>query len=369
MGKKESVLERVNLERYLESHGVSRRDFLTFCSTMAATLALPAGFANAAEKKITADKRPSVIWVEMQSCTGDTESLLRASRPTAAELVLDYLSIDYQDAIMAAAGHQAEEAMYQAAAREKGKYILVVEGSIPVAKNGIYCMIAGKSAVQIVKELGENAAAVISVGTCAAYGGIAAGSPNPTDARGVAEILPGKTVINLPGCPMNVVNLTATIVHLLTIGAPPALDKHLRPLFAYGKRIHDNCERRAHFDQGQFVEAWDDLGHKQGWCLYKMGCKGPSTFHNCPTVQYNDGQSWPVKAGHGCVGCSEPGFWDSMGPFYERLPNVPGYGADTTATKVGLGIVATVGAGVAVHGVIKAISHRFCGDDRIEPEK
>jgi hydrogenase small subunit len=330
---------------------------------MAATLALPASFADKAAAALADDNRPPVIWLEFQDCAGDSESLLRASRPTTAELVLDVLSVDYHETIMAAAGHQAEEAKKATMEKYKGKYIAIVEGSIPTAKGGIHCCVGGHSALEIAKEVCGNAAATICVGTCSAYGGIAAGEPNPTGAVGVMDVLPGAAIVNLPGCPMNVVNLTATIVHYLTFGSLPKMDRYKRPLFAYGKRIHDNCERRAHFDQGQYVEAWDDHGHKNGWCLYKMGCKGPSTFHNCPTVQWNDGQSWPVEAGHGCVGCSEPGFWDTMGPFYDRLPDVPGFGVDTTATKVGLGLTAAAAAGFAVHGVAKTMQLRGKDED------
>jgi hydrogenase small subunit len=182
----------------------------------------------------------------------------------------------------------------------------------------------------------------------------------------VQELLPNIPLINLPGCPLNTSNLTATIVHYLTFGSLPLMDAHKRPLFAYGKRIHDNCERRAHFDAGQYVERWGDEGHRQGWCLYKMGCKGPATFHNCPTVRYNDGIGWPVAQGHGCVGCSEPQFWDSMGPMYERLPNVPGFGVETSATKVGLGLAAAAAAGVAVHGVAKTLQLRSKSADDVE---
>jgi hydrogenase small subunit len=154
---------------------------------------------------------------------------------------------------------------------------------------------------------------------------------------------------------MNVENLTAVVVHYLTFGTLPATDNLGRPLFAYGKRIHDNCERRAHFDAGQFVRAWGDEGHRQGWCLYEMGCKGPQTFHNCPTVRWNEGTSWPVQSGHGCIGCAAPHFWDSMTPFYRRLPNVPGFGAETTADKVGLGLAAVTAAGLAAHGAIRLV--------------
>ena len=362
MSKEKTVVEEATLTDTLENRGISRRSFLTFCSTMAATLALPVSFgAKIANAMETTDNRPSVVWLEFQDCAGDSESFLRASRPTAADVVLDVLSVDYHETIMSAAGHQAEAA--KAATLKKGGHIVIVEGSIPVAQGGIHCTIGGRTAIDILREAAQGAAAIIAVGTCAAYGGIAAGEPNPTQAKGVSEIIPGATIINLPGCPMNVVNLTATVVHFLTFGALPSLDKHGRPLFAYGKRIHDNCERRGHFDQGQFTEEWNDHGHKQGWCLYKMGCKGPSTFHNCPTVQWNDGQSWPVKAGHPCVGCSEPNFWDTMGPFYDRLPDVPGYGADVTATKVGLGLTAAAAAGFAVHGIAKMATSKGSDDE------
>ena len=166
--------------------------------------------------------------------------------------------------------------------------------------------------------------------------------------------MPGAAIINLPGCPVNAENLTATIVHFLTFSKLPAVDALGRPLFAYGKRIHDNCERRAHFDAGQYAEAFGDPGHRQGWCLYKLGCKGPETFHNCPTVRYNEGTSWPVMAGHGCIGCSEPQFWDTMSPFYRRLPQVPGFGVEATADQIGLGLAAATAVAFGAHGVVSA---------------
>ncbi|MDF1553481.1 MAG: hydrogenase small subunit [Deferrisomatales bacterium] len=349
------------LEAYLASHGVSRRSFLQYCTAVAATLGLPLGMAEKVAAAVGGDNRPSVLWLHFQECTGDTEALLRASRPTAAEVILDYLSVDYHETLMAAAGHQVEAV--RNATMAKGGYIAVVEGAIPTGRDGAYCCIGGHSALDIAREVCGNAAATICVGTCSAYGGIQAAYPNPTGAVGVGELLPHIPLINLPGCPLNTSNLTATIVHYLTFGSLPRMDAHKRPLFAYGKRIHDNCERRGHFDAGQYTETWGDEGHRQGWCLYKMGCKGPATFHNCPTVRYNDGLGWPVAQGHGCVGCSEPQFWDSMGPIYERLPNVPGFGVETSATKVGLGLVAAAAAGVAVHGVAKTLQLRFSRED------
>lgn len=342
----------------LARSGVSRREFLGFCSAMAATLALPASYgAKIAEALENPAKKPTVVWLEMQACTGDTESLLRASKPKVGELVLDIISYDYHETIMAPAGKAAEKSLTDVVKNLKGKYIAIVEGSIPMAEDGIYCCIGGRTALDIAREVCGNAAATIAVGNCAWDGGLPAANPNPTGAVGVKKAVPNATVINLPGCPMNVENLTAVIVHYLTFNALPATDNMGRPLFAYGKRIHDNCERRAHFDAGQFVRTWGDEGHRQGWCLYEMGCKGPETYHNCPTVRWNEGTSWPVQSGHPCIGCAAPHFWDAMGGggIYRRLPNVPGFGIESNADKIGTGLAAVTAAGLAAHGVVRAL--------------
>ncbi|GAB4546078.1 MAG: hydrogenase small subunit [Anaerolineales bacterium] len=288
--------------------GISRRDFLKFCALMTGVLALPRKYSSVIEQALSEPKRLPIVWVEFQDCAGNSEALLRASRPTVSELVLDVLSVDYHETIMAAAGNLAED--LKDLAVEAGGYLLVVEGSIPLAEDGVYCAIGGRTAVDILQHVASNAVAIVAAGACSSFGGLPAASPNPTNAKGVMDLITDKPVLNLPGCPLNPVNLTATIVHFLTFGELPAMDDLHRPLFAYGARIHDNCPRRGHFDAGEFVAAWGDEGHKKGWCLYKMGCKGPVTFHNCPAVQYNDGTSWPIKAGHGCIACSEPNFWD-----------------------------------------------------------
>ncbi|MDO8931994.1 MAG: hydrogenase small subunit, partial [Rhodocyclaceae bacterium] len=101
----------------------------------------------------------------------------------------------------------------------------------------------------------------------------------------------------------------ATVVHFLTFGKLPAVDKLGRPLFAYSRLIHENCERRAHFDAGRFAMEFGDEGHRRGYCLYKLGCKGPETYANCPTLGFGDAGevSWPVGCGHPCIGCTEKG--------------------------------------------------------------
>jgi len=360
-------IEPGSIREALAQRGVSRRDFLKFCSGMAAILALPKAMTPRIVHALEESKRTPLIWLEYQDCAGNTESFLRASKPTVADIVLDILSVDYHETIMAAAGHQAEAAREATMEEYAGQYLTVVEGSIPDKDGGVYCCIAGHAAIDLVREVCSKSAAVIAAGTCAAYGGLPAASPNPTGARSVNQVVKGVPIINLPACPMNVENLTATIVHLLTFGSLPATDQFGRPLFAYGSRIHDDCERRAHFDAGQFVEEWGDEGHRKGWCLYKMGCKGPEAFNNCPIVRWNAGTSWPVGAGHGCVGCSEPNFWDSMTPFYNRLPDVPAVGLPVE--QVGVGIVAGVTAAFAAHGVVSAVRSKAQPLDRPEEVK
>jgi hydrogenase small subunit len=301
-------MKRSNLEQELSQRGVSRRDFLKFCTMMSGVLALPHSYTAKIVKALQSPARTPVIWLEFQDCAGCTESFLRASRPTAAELVLDVLSVDYHETIMAASGHRAEEAKKQTI--DAGGYLLVVEGSIPTAENGIYCCIGGRTALDILEEAASNALAVIAVGNCATFGGIPKAAPNPTAAVSVMDLVKDKPVVNMAGCPYNIVNLTALVVHFLTFNRLPEMDHLLRPLFAHGARIHDNCERRGHFDAGEFVRQWGDEGHRKGWCLYQMGCKGPIAFQNCPTVRFNDGTNWPIGAGHGCIGCALPDFWE-----------------------------------------------------------
>jgi len=336
---------------------VDRRAFIAVCATMAATLALPESYVPAIAKALTAAKRPVLVWLEFQDCAGCTESFLRASNPSVGQLVLETLSINYHETLMAAAGKDAVSLLKQTVGA--GGYIAVVEGAIPTKDNGVYCTIGGRSALDIAREVCANAAAVVTVGACAFYGGWPSANPNPTGATGVSGALAGMKVVNLPGCPPNGVNITATLVHFLTFGAMPETDEQGRPLFAYGELIHDSCERRAHFDAGEYVEAWGDEAHRKGWCLYKMGCKGPETHHNCAAVRWNDGTSWPVGAGHGCIGCSEPGFFDADTPFYGRLPNVPGFGVQTTADEIGVGLVAATALAFAAHGVISIVRNRL----------
>ena len=345
------MLYGANVPDALEKRGISRREFMNFCSAMAAILALPPRCVAAVAEALQLADRPVLVWLEFQDCAGNTESMLRSSDPPVADVVLDLLSWEYHETIMAGAGKQAEAALKRVVQQDAGKYIAVVEGAIPTADGGVYCTIGGRTALDIATEVCTHAAAVIAVGACAWDGGLVRANPNPTGAVGLQEAVPGVKVVNLSGCPHNVANTAAVLVHYLTFHEMPALDQYNRPLFAYGRIIHDQCERRAHYDAGQFVEEWGDDGSRKGWCLYKMGCKGPDATYNCPTVRWNGGTSWPVKSGHGCIACASSRFWDTMSPFYKPLPKVPGFGVDITAEEIGWGVVGTVGALTAAHGV------------------
>ena len=290
--------------------GISRRDFMKYCSIMASSMGLSTGIApKIAEAISDPAKRPPVIWLHGQECTGCTETLLRPSHPTLEALILDIISLDYHETLNVGSGHQAEAALKQSMQENAGKYVLVIEGAIPVKDNGIYCMIGGKTFLSMVEEAAAGAAAIIAIGSCATWGGIPSAHPNPTGATGAPQVLKGKTVVNIPGCPPNPYNFLSTVVHFLTFGKLPELDIQGRPKFAYGRLIHENCERRPHFDAGRFAEKFGDDGHRQGWCLYKLGCKGPVTHANCPEILFNDvgGGTWPVGTGHPCYGCTEQG--------------------------------------------------------------
>lgn len=295
--------------------GVNRRDFMKLCAALAATMGLSTKAAAEIADSVGSPQRPPVIWIGAQECTGCTESLLRATHPTIENLLLDVVSMEYHEVLSAAFGEQAEENKHRAIEQYKGKYVLVVDGSIPMKDGGVYCMVAGKPIVEHIRNAAEHAAAVIAIGSCAAWGGVAASGPNPTGAVSLQEILPGKTVINIPGCPPNPHNFLATVAHIITYQRPPALDAKNRPEFAYARLIHENCERRPHFDAGRFAKQFGDDGHRQGWCLYHLGCKGPETYGNCSTLEFCDvgGGIWPVGIGHPCYGCNEEGIGFTKG--------------------------------------------------------
>jgi len=343
------------LAQHLQRTGISRREFLAFCRDLSIVL----GLGTVAGKQVAAAlqqvKRPSVIWLQLQECTGCVESVLRTAEPTIGDLVLDLVSLDYSHTLMAAAGHAVESAKEAAMKANFGQYLLVVTGSIPTKDGGVYTVVGGRTAQDLLEEAAKGAAAILAVGACAHWGSVQAARPNPTGAVGVRDIIKNKPVINIAGCPPIGDVVTATVVHFLTFNRLPDMDAEGRPLFAYGARIHDQCPRRANFDAGQFVEVFDDDAARRGWCLYKVGCKGPATFSPCPIFQWNTRTSWPIGAGHPCIGCTEPHFWDTMSPFYERLPDVGGFGVEQRVDLLGAALALGATAGVVAHAAATGI--------------
>jgi hydrogenase small subunit len=288
------------------SGGLDRRDFLRICTIAAAAVGLPAAAGVKMAEAAARGVKPSVIWLHFQECTGCTESLLRTSHPAVAQLILDLISLDYCETLFAAAGYQAEAALKSAMDANAGKYVCVVEGAIPTKDDGIYCKIGGRTALDILNDVAGKAGAIIAIGSCASWGGIPSADPNPTGAKGAPQILAGKTVVTIPGCPANPYNFLGTVLQYVTFGTLPALDDLGRPRFAYGRTIHEDCPRRPHFDAGEFAEQFGDENHRNGYCLYKLGCKGPVTHANCSLQNFCEViGAWPIGTGHPCVGCTE----------------------------------------------------------------
>jgi len=345
---KEETPGKGTLGEALREQGVSRRSFMKFFASTASMMALPPAMIPVIAKAMEQARRPSVIWLSFQECTGCTESLTRASTSTLENLIFDAISLDYHHTLQAASGHQAEAAREAAMEENFGEYLLVVDGSIPMGNPG-YSTIAGISNVDMLKQAAEGAAAIIAVGTCSTYGGIPHADPNPTGAVSVGEIIRDKPIINVPGCPPIPVVITGVLAHFLTFGELPELDHLGRPKAFYGKSIHDRCYRRPFYDKGLFAETFDDEGAKKGWCLFKLGCKGPTTYNACATTKWNDGTSFPIEAGHPCLGCSEPDFWDG-GSFYRAL-SLPTENIAQTAVYTAAGAAV---AGLAVGALNRA---------------
>jgi len=323
------------LQDFLRARGVTRRDFMKFCAVMTTALGLPATMVPRIAAALSEARRPSVIWLPFQECTGCTESITRAHGATIESLIFEAISLDYQHTLQAAAGDAAERARKQAMKDNWGKYLLIVDGAIPTANPG-YGTIAGHDFPGMLEEVAAGAAAIVALGSCAAFGGIPGARPNPTGAVAVSDLIKDKPIVNVPGCPPIPVVITGVLAQYLTFGNLPELDDLGRPKSFFGQTIHDRCYRRPFYERGQFADSFDDEGARAGWCLYKLGCKGPTTYNACATVKWNNGTSFPIEAGHGCIGCSQPGFWDHGG-FYQPLSSGDWGNSRTVGTAIGVG--------------------------------
>jgi hydrogenase small subunit len=355
----------------LEKQGVSRREFLKLSGLLAAAMGLrgsPFEFTksdpmNTADEKLLkrtilqameSKPRLTVIWLEFQDCAGCTEAISRSTSPTLVNLVLNTLTIEYHETLSAAAGFQVEKAKEDAMQKYAGQYILVVEGSIPMGLDGNYCHIGGRTAIDLLKEAAAGAAAIIATGNCASFGGLPKANPNPTDAKGVWELITDKPVVNIPGCPAIPEVTTGTIAHFAIFGALPELDGLHRPMPFYGNTVHDRCLRRPFYEAGKFAGSFDDEGAKKGWCLYKLGCKGPTTYNACASIKWDQGLSFPVQSGHPCLGCSEPNFWDGGGFYQGQSAPLERPAAAAVGTAVAAGAAIGIGNMLVNQAKIKA---------------
>jgi hydrogenase small subunit len=275
-----------------------------------------------------------VIWLQAATCTGCPVSVLNSVSPTIKHLLIDeifpgkHVSLRFQTTIMAGAGDPVIEVMENTWKRNKGEYILVAEGAIPGRGAGRYFSIGERNGssvplAQRMAELGGDALAVIALGTCAAYGGVAAATPNPSKSISVSEFFRLKGIetplINVPGCPPHPDWFIGTMTSVLLNGLPKPedVDEFGRLKAFYGKLIHENCQRRGYYDEKKFAARLGDEG-----CLYELGCKGPVTHADCPVRLWNGGVNWCVGCGGMCIGCTSPGFPDMVSPIYQKAPDV-----------------------------------------------
>jgi hydrogenase small subunit len=359
----------------MKDKGISRRDFMKICGAVAGAIGLNylppiervAGSSKLAHgyrpadivaKALTTKSRLPVIWLEFQDCAGCSEALTRSQSPTLVDLVLNQITVEYHETLSAAAGFQADEAKADAMKKYAGKYVLVVEGSISTKDDGVYCTIAGKSSLDLLREAASGAAAIIATGNCASFGGLPKADPNPTGAVSVMDVIKDKPIVNIPGCPAIPEVFTGVLAHFLVFGTLPELDHLHRPMTFYGKTVHDRCLRRPFYEAGKYANSFDDEGAREGWCLYKLGCKGPTTYNACASLKWAGGLSFPVQSGHPCLGCSEPDFWDGGGFYQGQSAPLDRPTALVAGAAAAAGVVAGAGAAALNHGQKKAAEHK-----------
>ncbi len=367
---------REDVYELLAARGVSRRDFLGYCGALAVMLGLTEAaapqIAAALEKTLPQPRKP-VIWLGLGLCTGCTESMAQVNYPDVPTVVLDLLSVNYWETVMAAAGDSAEKAKNDTIAA--GGYIAVIEGTVMKGADGNTLRIAGKTGLEHLKEVASKADAIVAVGSCAVDGGWVRGRPNPASGTGVAEVaaelgFADKPLINLPTCPVNPEWIVAVVVDALLLGKLPALDDHNRPKLIFGSSIHDNCPRRGHFENGEFVSEFGSAEEAKGWCLYKLGCKGPQTFTNCPTVRWNRKQSWCVESGSPCIGCGNLNWTDNDAPFLNRVRDIPlGSLGNVRPESIAYAVGGVAAVGLVAHGLGMKAAGRIGDGPPMEEQK
>ncbi|NPD30616.1 hydrogenase small subunit [Eggerthellaceae bacterium zg-1084] len=370
----------------LESRGVTRRRFMEFCGA----LAVAAGLSSAAAPKVAEAVEESligrakgklypVLWIEGASCTGCTESFAQLETPDVGTVVLELLSLNYSDVLSAGAGESLEKAKEQTIAA--GDYLLVYEGAVVERWEGNALRVAGLPGVHHLEEAAENARAVVALGSCAVNGGWMSAAPNAAGATGVMAYLKKKgihtPVINVPGCPANPEHLMAVLTEVLMLGPNHLqLDGHNRPAQIFGQTVHDNCERRGHFENGEFVYKFGSKEEELGYCLYALGCRGPQTNSNCGVVMWNNRRSWCVQAGAPCIGCCEANphniedNWVEVNtPFIARHRDLRVGNWMIQPDLIAFGVTGALAAALVVHGFGMKKAGRMDGGADFEPKR
>lgn len=361
----------------LSSRGVSRRSFVKLCGAMAVAaglseLAWPR-VAQAVESSVIGAQEGNLypaIWIEGASCTGCTESFAQVESPDPATVVLELVSLNYSETLSAAAGWSMEQAKEETI--EAGNYVLIYEGAVLEGWNGQALRVANETGTTHLEEAAANANAVIALGSCAVNGGWMGAHPNQSDALGVQKYLEkvgiDVPVVNIPGCPANPEWLVSVLVDVILLDQLPELNSMNKPAGIFDQTVHDNCERRGHFENGEFVYQFGSEEEALGYCLYPLGCRGPQTKANCGVVMWNNRRSWCVQAGSPCIGCCEANpentgdNWVEVNtPFYKRHRDLRIGDWHFQPTTIAVAVTAIVAAALVVHGFGMKISGRMDG--------
>ena len=330
---------------------ISRRHFLKLCTATAAAVGISQMWvpAVAGAFRKAAGGNPSIIWIQGSACNGCSTSLINTAHPDMRELLTEIINLSFHSGFAGQTGTFLTDQLMATANKNKGNFILVVEGAIPKANNGMFNIIGEDSLgakvtlINLLNQLGGMAGTVVAVGSCAAFGGISAAEPNEPGAIGLEKLIEVNKVINIPGCPPHPDWIVGTLAHILLYGSPE-LDDYGRPKMFFEGLIHNNCPRRQYFDNSIFAKQFGEEG-----CLLQIGCKGPLTHGDCPTRLWNGASSWCVSANAPCIGCTDPSFPDLTMPFYTRMPQIRGPGITSTADTIGIGLGVATAVGLAAH--------------------
>jgi len=315
----------------MRTYGFTRRDFLKWTLAITAVNEFTEAFmpkvASALEEVV---KEYPLIWMQASACSGCSVSVINTIHPSIKNVILDQilpgrqLFLDYHSTLMAATGKMSTDAARETARKHKGKFIFILEGAVPARDAGIFGTLGEEGGKQVtmldwVRQLAPDALAILAVGTCAAYGGVAAAKPNPSGARGVGDVLKdagiATPVINIPGCPCHPEWFIGTVARVLLYGLPKPneVDEQGRLKAYFSRTVHNRCINRDYMDEGVFATKFGETG-----CLLEIGCKGPFTYADCPARQWNSGVNFCINANAPCMGCTEPGFPDAHSPLYQR---------------------------------------------------